>query len=493
MTGENPADLRKRIKTLEKALAASEARFQGLVMSNADAILVSDHNGILRFVNPAALRLFQRTEEELLGCVFGFPFVSGDKEEIEIFRPGHGIAIAEMRVVPIEWEGGSAFLATLRDITERKLTEEALRTSEETLRIIFNSVSEAIFIFGLDGVVMNVNDKALQLFSISRERAQSLSVADFLGTPESPLDDLARIWCGVVAGESHDFTCRARKLSGEPQEMSLDIRLGRCILDEQEVVLGTARDVTERTRFLQALEQQAAELARSNEELERFAYIASHDLQEPLRNIVSFAQLIQRRYMGQLDEDADVYINFLVDGANRMSQLISDLLEFSRVGIKGRPFQETDCAQVLGMVLRNLDSTIRENGASVIVNDLPVVLADESQLLQLFQNLLANAIKFRSSEPPMVNICCSQEKDYWLFAVSDNGIGIAPDSQERIFQVFQRLHTVDRYAGSGIGLAICKRIVERHNGRIWVTSEEGRGSTFFFTLPVNHEDSHATN
>lgn len=492
MTGDNPADLRLQIEITRKALAASEARFQGLVMSNADAILVSDRNGVLRFVNPAALRLFQRTEEELLGCVFGFPFVSGDKEEIEIFRHGHGIAIAEMRVVPIEWEGEPAFLASLRDITQRKLTEEALRTSEETLRVIFNSVSEAIFIFGLDGMVMNVNDKALELYGISKEQALSQSVGDFLGTPDSPMDDLARIWCGVVAGEFHDFTCLARKQDGTLEEMSLDVRLSRSVVDEQEVILGTARDVTERTRFLQALEQQAAELVRSNAELERFAYIASHDLQEPLRVVASFAQLLKRRYSGQLDDAADDYIEFLVDGANRMSQLISDLLEFSRVGTKGEPFKPTDCNDVFSMVLRNLDSSIREHEAQIIINDLPSVLADESQLLQLFQNLVANAIKFRSSQHPIVNICCSQEQDYWLFAVSDNGIGIAPQNQDRIFEVFQRLHTSDTYSGSGIGLAICKRIVERHKGRIWVTSEEGKGSTFFLTLPIAMEVSHAS-
>lgn len=491
MTGDNPAELRVRIESLENALIASEARFQGLVMSNADAILVSDRNGVLRFVNPAALRLFQRAEEDLLGCVFGFPFVSGDKEEIEIFRPGHGIAIAEMRVVPIEWEGEPAFLASLRDITQRKLTEEALRTSENTLRVIFNSVSEAIFIFGLDGIVMNVNEKALEMFGISKERAETQSVADFLGTLESPVEDLARIWCGVVAGEFHDFTCWARKQDGTREEMFLDVRLSRSLLDEQEVILGTARDITERASFLRALEQQASELARSNAELERFAYIASHDLQEPLRVVASFAQLIQRRYQGQLDDAADEYINFLVDGANRMSQLISDLLEFSRVGTKGEPFQQTDCNHVMAMVLRNLDSSIRQYEAQVIVNDLPTVRADESQILQLFQNLVANAIKFRSSESPKVNICCSQEKDYWLFAVSDNGIGIAPQNQDRIFEVFQRLHTTDVYSGSGIGLAICKRIVERHKGRIWVTSEEGKGSTFFFTLPKEMEASNA--
>ncbi len=227
------------------------------------------------------------------------------------------------------------------------------------------------------------------------------------------------------------------------------------------------------------------ELARSNEELEQFAYVSSHDLQEPLRMISSYLQLLQRRYQGNLDEKADKYIYYAVDGASRMQNLINDLLEFSRVTTRAGEPEPTDSEFVLNQVLSNLDLYIKENKATVSHDSLPEVMADTTQLAQVFQNLIANGIKFHSEEAPKIHISAEKKANEWIFSVQDNGIGIDPQYSEKIFEVFKRLHKKEEYPGTGIGLAICKKIVERHGGRIWVESELGKGSTFYFTLPIN--------
>lgn len=242
------------------------------------------------------------------------------------------------------------------------------------------------------------------------------------------------------------------------------------------------RDVAERTRIRRDLERIAAELRRSNAELERFAYIASHDLQEPLRMVSSYCRLLQVRYKGKLDEDADEFLHYAVDGATRMQQLISDLLVYSRVGTHGQPFQSVAVKPVLDRVLANVQTAREESGAQVTHGDLPTVVADPSQLGQLLQNLVSNAIKFRAKEPPRIHVSAERTDGAWTFSVRDNGIGIDPKFNERIFDVFQRLHGA-KFPGTGIGLSICKRIVERHGGRMWVDSQPGQGATFRFTLP----------
>ena len=238
--------------------------------------------------------------------------------------------------------------------------------------------------------------------------------------------------------------------------------------------------VAERTAALQAAIQ---ELEASNAELEQFAYVASHDLQEPLRTITGYLQLLGRRYKGKLDADADRFITRAVNGVTRMQTLIHDLLAYSRVGTRGKPFEPTDCSEVLECALDNLKVAIEEGGAVVTYDALPEVMADATQLTQVFQNLTGNAIKFRSEEPPEIHVGAEHEDGEWVFSVRDNGIGIDPEYAERIFLIFQRLHTRGEFPGTGIGLAVCKKIVERHGGHIWVESEEGEGSTFYFTIP----------
>lgn len=264
------------------------------------------------------------------------------------------------------------------------------------------------------------------------------------------------------------------------------------VIDEQGKavgILGIFEDITQKKRAEKKLRNIMAELVRSNNELEQFAYVASHDLQEPLRMVSSYVQLLKRRYQGQLDSDADDFIHFAVDGANRMQVLINDLLAYSRVNTRGKPFLETNLNAVLQRVLRDLETTIAKNEAEISYPDLPIVMADETQIGQVILNLIGNAIKFRGDAPPKIDITVERDDEDWHFAITDNGIGIDPRFQEKIFVIFQRLHSSDEYAGTGIGLAITKRIIERHGGRIWMESELGEGSTFNFTIPIREEQT----
>jgi signal transduction histidine kinase len=247
---------------------------------------------------------------------------------------------------------------------------------------------------------------------------------------------------------------------------------------EHELRRGAERD----------LAKKAEELARSNADLEQFAYVASHDLQEPLRMVTAYTQLLAERYKGKLDENADKYIGYASEGAQRMQVLIQDLLAFSRVGRSGTARTNVDCNAVMKDVVQTLTPTIEASGAVVTYADLPTVWAEPTQMGQVFQNLIGNGIKFRGKEAPAISVQAEKQDGQWLFSVADNGIGIAPEYVENIFVVFQRLHARTEYPGNGIGLAICKKVVERLGGRIWVESQPGPGSTFKFTIPVHEPD-----
>lgn len=236
-----------------------------------------------------------------------------------------------------------------------------------------------------------------------------------------------------------------------------------------------------------ALSGRMAELTRSNAELDQFASVVSHDLQEPLRMITAYMNLLQTQYGGKLDKDADEFIGYAVDGTKRMQGLINDLLTYSRVGTRGKEFAPTDCNEVLARALLNLIAAIQESGARITHDHLPIVLGDEFQLGQLFQNLIDNAIKYHGATPAEIHVGCERDGEMWRFAVKDNGIGIDPEYAERIFVIFQRLHTRQEYPGTGVGLAICKKIVERHRGKIWVESEPRKGSIFYFSLPIKQD------
>lgn len=292
--------------------------------------------------------------------------------------------------------------------------------------------------------------------TIDKVRAFALGAVDYITKPFHVDEVLARI-------ENH---LSLRKLQKQ--------------LKAQNALL--QQEITIRQQAEQALQKANKELAQSNAELEQFAYVTSHDLQAPLATIASYAQLLQQRYESKLDTQANKYIQHIVNGCLRMQNLIEDLLEYSRVSRNQKSFSSINCNNIMAFVTSNLQSTIRKNQATIIYNNLPTVIADSSQLVQLFQNLIDNAIKYRREEAPKIEISVESRENEFLFAVKDNGIGIDPKSFERIFQIFQRLHTPQEYSGTGIGLAICQKIVELHGGRIWVQSHLHEGSTFYFTL-----------
>ena len=365
----------------------------------------------------------------------------------------------------------------IQDITERNQAEAALRQSEERFAKAFRASPAALSITRLtDGCFVDVNESFQHIFGYSREELighRSTELNMFTNPDERA--ELIRMLREQGSVRNYEMSMRAK--SGELHSVLFSTEMIE--LDGEAHALAILFEITERKRAEEGLRQTMAELARSNAELEQFAYIASHDLQEPLRAVASTIQLLQRRYTGRLDDRADEFIKHAVEGAARMQTLIHDLLTFSRVGTQGQPVQPTDSTVALTRAQANLVVSIRESGAVLSHDPLPTVKADAGQLVQLFQNLIGNAIKFRSDKAPAIHIGAEQQKGDWLFSVRDNGIGIEAQYFERIFVVFQRLHTRREYQGTGIGLAICKKIVDRHGGRIWV---EFRGRARFQLL-----------
>jgi signal transduction histidine kinase len=294
---------------------------------------------------------------------------------------------------------------------------------------------------------------------------------------------------GALASAFNEMAANLRDKTKENERLFEELQGWSEELEEKVQVRTTElqREIEERKRAELQLEETLQELERSNEELQRFAYVASHDLQEPLRMVTSYLQLLVRRYGDRLDGDAQEFIDYAVDGAARMKQLINDLLAYSRVKTHGKEFQTTDAEEIVEDVLSNLSVLVEETDAVIGYDSLPQVRADPSQLRQLFQNLIGNAIKFHGQEDPEVRISAQRENGAWLFSVADNGIGMDEKFQDRVFVIFQRLHTDDEYPGTGVGLAVSKRIVERHGGEIWFESQPGEGTTFYFTIPDEPE------
>lgn len=378
------------------------------------------------------------------------------------------------------------------ELARERAARTAAEASELKFRAVLESAPDAIVIVDARGAIEFVNQQTERLFGYSRDELIGKPVEILM--PERYRTGHVSQRGGYMAAPRTRPMGVGLELFGlrkDGTEFPVEISLSPIHTDDGMLVTSIIRDVTDRRRVEQqlrqtaeALEHQTAELLRSNAELQQFAYVASHDLQEPLRMVASYTQLLARRYQGKLDQDADEFIAYAVDGAKRMQALINDLLIYSRVGTQRREFERTDLGEVVDHVIADLALAIEEAHATVTRGDLPTVLADSVQMGQLFQNLISNAIKFRGSADPDVRITAERDGDQWRLAVRDNGIGIAPEFSDRIFGIFQRLHTRTEYPGTGIGLAICKKIVERHGGQIWVESQPGEGATFYFTLPA---------
>jgi PAS domain S-box-containing protein len=374
-----------------------------------------------------------------------------------------------------------AYEQLIIQMQERKQAEEALRESEDRYRDLVERSQYLICTHDLQGQILSVNQEGAKLLGYNKtdllnKNARDLLVPKFRDEFATYLDTVQkyRVAKGLMQIRAADGEYRIWEYHNTLRTEGVASPIVRVI----------AHDVTERMGVERALREKTEELARSNEDLEQFAYVASHDLQEPLRTVTSYVQLLGKRYKGKLDADADEFIGFAVDGAVRMWNLVNDLLTYSRVRMGGNESEPTDSDGIVAQSVNDLKVVIEENEALVTHDPLPMVMADRSQLGQLFRNLIGNAIKFRSSEPPRVHISASRTGNGWTFSVSDNGIGIAPEYSERIFVLFQRLHSREEYAGTGIGLSVCKKIVERLGGRIWVQSEVGKGAVFYFILPA---------
>jgi PAS domain S-box-containing protein len=374
------------------------------------------------------------------------------------------------------------------DIHELRLAEERVRASEERFAKAFQASPAALVITRQrDRVQLDVNESYCELIGWPRDEliGRTPLAQEVFVHPEQ-LADLRAVLQTEQRLRNREITIRTR--SGELGTVLFSV-VG-VPLNGEPCFLTIMVDITERKRAEAALAEQAQELQRSNTDLQQFAYVASHDLQEPLRMVASYTELLGERYRGKLDEKADKYIRYAVEGARRMQQLVNDLLAYSRIGTQGKQLQPIDSDGLLRRVLNGMRATIEESGATILYSDLPVINADGVQLGQLFQNLISNAIKFHGDQPPRIQIGAEPVDGSWVFSVADNGIGIEQTYADRIFQIFQRLHERGKYEGSGIGLAIVKRIVDRHGGRIWFESEIGSGTTFFFTMPAPGEVSH---
>ena len=381
-------------------------------------------------------------------------------------------------------------LISCNDITERKKTENALKESEEKFRQIAENMGEVFWVIDSTGEVIYVSPvyqwvwgrTCQSLYENNESWIEAIH-------PEDRDRTVEMIWNGFdnIDEAKEGFEYRVIRPDGKIIWVWMQSFFIRDESGEISRIIGVASEITGYKKAEEEINALLNELKRSNEELQQFAYVTSHDLQEPLRTIASFTQLIGRRYKGKLDEDADEFMDYIVDASVRMKQMIMDLLEYSRVGTRQEMYQTISMESKLNNVLVNLNDLVERTCAEITHDPLPVVFGDKSQLLLLFQNLITNAIKFRKEdEPPRIHISatCDHEKNEYVFSIADNGIGIEEQYFDRIFTIFQRLHTRDEYQGTGIGLSVAKKIVGRHGGRIWVESEFGEGSVFYFSIPI---------
>jgi PAS domain S-box-containing protein len=493
-------------KAAETVLAQMEGRYRGLLEAAPDAMVVVNQSGEIVLVNVQAEKRFGYPRDELLGKRVTAIIPDGFAERLvaDALRSdedalaqqiGAGIELSgrrkdgsafpiEIMLSPLDSTDGMLVTAAIRDISVRKAAETLLAQMEGRYRGLLEAAPDAMVVVNKDGMIVLVNVQAEKRFGYRRDELLGQGVTEIIpdGFAERLVADALRSDEDALAqqiGTGIELSGRRKDGSEFPIELMLSP------LDSVDGFLVTAaiRDITVRRQAEETLLDKVKELNRSNEELGQFAYIASHDLQEPLRMVASYTQLLARRYKGKLDADADDFIAFAVDGATRMQRLIQDLLAYSRVETQGKVLVKISSDEALQQSLINLRGAIEESHALVTHDPLPNVLADRTQLVQLFQNLIGNAIKYQNSGSPIVCVSAIQNGANKIkFSVSDNGIGIDPQYFERIFGMFQRLHARDAFDGTGIGLAICKKIVERHGGEISVESKPGQGSTFSFVL-----------
>jgi PAS domain S-box-containing protein len=500
-------------KAAEQVLAQMEGRYRGLLEAAPDAMVVVNQDGGIVLLNLQAEKEFGYHRDELLGQKvtniipegFAERLIADDlrsEEDALAQQIDSGIELTgrrkdgsefpiEIMLSPLESAEGTLVTAAIRDISVRKAAEKVLAQMEGRYRGLLEAAPDAMVVVHQDGGIVLLNLQAEKEFGYRRDELLGQKVTNIIpeGFAERLIADGLRSAEDALAQQiGTGIELIARRKDGS--EFPIELMLSPLESAEGTLVTAAIRDITTRKKAEAQLLQKVEELNRSNVELGQFAYIASHDLQEPLRMVASYTQLLSRRYKGKLDSDADEFIAFAVDGATRMQRLIQDLLAYSRVGTKGKELRDTSSEETLGQAIINLRGAIQESGALVTHDPLPPVMADERQLIQLFQNLVGNAIKYQNPGVPKVHISAAKNGGkQWIFSVQDNGLGIDSQYFDRIFGMFQRLHKREEFAGTGIGLAICKKIVERHGGNISVESQPGEGSTFRFDLTASERPS----
>jgi PAS domain S-box-containing protein len=495
----------------EAALLECEERLRILVDGVQDyAMVMLDRHGKIASWNAGAERLKGYQADEIIGRSFSCFYPEEDidegipEEDLQAAAKNGRAAMERWRVR----KDGSRFWATLvmsaahdssgallgfaaisRDVSERKNAENHLAKLADRYRGLLDGAPDAMVISGSDGRILLVNAETEKSFGYLREELVGQSVEVLV--PERFRGSHPEHRRGYVAHPSRRSMGGGIELLGmrkDATEFPVEIMLSPLESPEGLLVTAAIRDISERKIFEEQLVKTVRELQRSNDELEHFAYIASHDLQEPLRMVASYTQLLAKRYKGRLDSDADEFIAYAVDGSNRMQGMIQGLLAYSRAGANGTTHCVVSSENALQEALENLAATLEESGAFVTHDSLPNITTDNTQLVQILQNLIGNAIKYHGTETPHVHISATNNlADEWIFSVRDNGMGIDPQYFERIFVLFQRLHTQNEFEGTGIGLAICKKMLERLGGRIWVESQPQKGSTFFFSLTTREQ------
>jgi PAS domain S-box-containing protein len=478
----------------------AEARYRALLEAAPDAMVIVGIGGIIELVNAQTETLFGYTRKELVGQ-------SVDILVPQTFRQGHGAHRqgffaapkvremgkglvlfglrkdgtefpVEISLSPLETDTGTLALAAIRDGTER-------RKAEAKYSALLEAAPDGMVVVNQAGEIVLLNLQAEKQFGYCRDELLGQQVTNIIpeGFAKRLLTDGTRSAAEALAQQiGTGIELSGRQKDGS--EFPIEIMLSPLENDEGTLVTAAIRDISARKQSDDHLLKTAEGLRQSNEQLEQFAYVASHDLQEPLRMVASYTQLLAKRYEGRLDSDADEFIAYAVDGCNRMQGLIRDLLAYSRSGTNGKALCMISGEDALNEAIENLRATIEESGAVVTHDSLPDIMSDATQLVQVLQNLVGNAIKYRSAAVPLVHISAKTNGGKeWIFSVRDNGQGIAPQYFERIFILFQRLHGRQEFNGTGIGLAICKKVVERLGGRIWVESQPDEGSTFYFSLP----------
>lgn len=472
-----------------------------IVESATDAIVGKDLNGIVTVWNSGATNVFGYSKEEMVGkSILALIPPERQQEEKEILdRVRRGEAVFHFDTVRLR-KGGqpihvSITVSPIRDQEGRVIGSSktvrdisAKMRAEEHSRLVLEAAPVAMIVVDRAGCITLVNAQTERLFGYERRELIGGKVDQLL--PQSVRARHEHLREGFMIdpqtramGAGRDLFALRKNGTEFPVEIGLTpMRTGEGIF-----VVASIIDITERKRTENILTRQRVEMERSNKDLEQFAYVASHDLQEPLRSVAGCVQLLRKYYQARLDERADQFIAYSVDGCTRMQSLIDDLLTFSRIGRLEGPVRSVHCSQALATAIKNLSGAIEESGAEISTDELPIVSGEASQLIMLFQNLVGNAIKFRKpGECPRIHVGAGRDGAWESFSVRDGGIGIEPKYFDRIFGVFQRLHSRSEYPGTGIGLAVCNRIVERHGGRIWVESGPGQGTTFHFTLPASN-------